>query len=400
MNSPLIPERPILISPALASRIGLEEATLLSVLFDLIRSTKAVLSQGHHWYELYSEQLTPALPFWNNFDIQRISQSLRSNNIIQLQSPPYNECQHLIFSINQTYLQTGPLDSTPNNNNTSIDTEQSNLMASNAPRAITSNTGYTTGSSVIAPHWQPDSETLARIAQSNVPQDFIFEQIPEFVTFWRESGEAKRSWGSVFLKTVTRNWAKRRSQDAWENNRKETATIMDSGWQPSQDAIDMMTQTVGINFSFIEDAIPEFILYWGERGEKHLTWNSKFVDHVRRQWNRFTSAVEHDTEPRIIPEHWHPSKDVYDIIAMANIDNAFAEQLLPEFLMYWRDSNQLYRSWNTKFLQHIKFHWAKRHASNNDQQGNTHEGQQAASISSRTRDRSLAEDLNDRSWAT
>ena len=142
MNSPLIPERPILISPALASRIGLEEATLLSVLFDLIRSTKAVLSQGHHWYELYSEQLTPALPFWNNFDIQRISQSLRSNNIIQLQSPPYNECQHLIFSINQTYLQTGPLDSTPNNNNTSIDTEQSNLMASNAPRAITSNTGF------------------------------------------------------------------------------------------------------------------------------------------------------------------------------------------------------------------------------------------------------------------
>lgn len=395
MNSPLIPERPILISPALASRIGLEEATLLSVLFDLIRSTKAVLSQGHHWYELYAEQLTPALPFWNNFDIQRISQSLRSNNIIQLQSPPYNECQHLIFSINQAYLQTGTTSSVSNHNDA-----RSSTMASNPLRTIPNNTGYTTGSSVIAPHWQPDQETLARIAQSNVPQDFIFEQIPEFVTFWRESGEAKRSWGSVFMKTVTRNWAKRRSQDAWENNRKETATIMDSGWQPSQDAIDMMTQTVGINLSFIEDAIPEFILYWGERGEKHLTWNSKFVDHVRRQWNRFTSAVEHDTEPRIIPEHWQPSKDVYDIINMANIDTAFADQLLPEFLMYWRDSKQLYRSWNTKFLQHIKFHWAKRHASNNDQQGNSNEGQQAASITSRTRDRSLAEDLNDRSWAT
>jgi hypothetical protein len=395
MNKPLIPERPILVSPSLAAQIGLEEATLLSVLYDLVHSIKAVPSQGNHWYELYAEQLTPALPFWNDFDIQRVSQNLRAKSILQLQSAPYGQCQQLIFAfttIPTAQDQGQVLQALP-------------IYTSNPPPnqpVISHNTSpqYTTGSSTIAPHWQPDSEIMARIAQSSIPEDFIREQIPEFVTFWRESGEKRRSWGSTFMKTVTRNWAKRRSQDAWENNQKETETVMDSGWTPSQDAVDIMTQQANINISFIEDAIPEFILYWSERGVKSLTWNSKFIQHVRRQWNRFTSAIEHDSDPKIIAEDWQPSNDVYDILKMANIDITFAQQLLPEFILFWRDNKQLYGSWNTKFLQHIKYHWAKRHALTTNNQGTANEGQQTASRTSRTRDRSIAEDLNDRSWAT
>jgi hypothetical protein len=79
---------------------------------------------------------------------------------------------------------------------------------------------------------------------------------------------------------------------------------------------------------------------------------------------------------------------------MSHIDPQFAEALLPEFIMYWRDSNKLYKSWNTKFLQHVKYHWAKRN------ELATHGEQQDAYRTGRTRDRSLADDLNDRSWAS
>ena len=174
---------------------------------------------------------------------------------------------------------------------------------------------------------------------------------------------------------------------------------MDQQWQPSRDAIEVLVRQAGINLQFVEDAVPEFVLYWQERGEKSRTWNSKFIQHTRRQWLRYTSALEHDTDPKRIPDDWRPNHDVMDVLAMANIDRDFALNLLPEFVLYWKDSNQLHASWNTKFLQHVKYHWAKRHAYPNAE-GQHHEGLQTITQPTRTRDRSITQDLNDRSWAT
>ncbi|NRA25561.1 MAG: hypothetical protein HRU08_14040, partial [Oleispira sp.] len=33
--------------------------------------------------------------------------------------------------------------------------------------------------------------------------------------------------------------------------------------------------------------------------------------------------------------------------------------LIAEFVLYWRDSNQLQTSWNSKFLQYVKQQWAR-----------------------------------------
>jgi hypothetical protein len=156
-----------------------------------------------------------------------------------------------------------------------------------------------------------------------------------------------------------------------------------------------------ISLAFVEDSIPEFVVYWQERGDVGRTWNSKFIQHVKRQWMRYNSALEHDTEPKRIPDNWQPGKDVYDVLKLANIDLKFAQQQVTEFVLFWRDSNQVYASWNTKFLQHVKYHWAKQHALTtvNSQQVN-HAGQQLPHSTGRTRDSSLAEQLNDRSWAS
>jgi hypothetical protein len=152
-----------------------------------------------------------------------------------------------------------------------------------------------------------------------------------------------------------------------------------------------------IEREFIEQAVPEFILYWRERGANPKELNSKFIQHIRIQWSKYTSSLEHSTEPKRIADHWQPSGDVFDILRLSHIDTQFAQSLVPEFIVYWRDSNQAQTSWNSKFIQHVKHHWAKRHQI--EQAGQSNGGHRETSTTGRTRDRSLQQDLTDTSWA-
>ena len=81
----------------------------------------------------------------------------------------------------------------------------------------------------------------------------------------------------------------------------------------------------GINTNFIEDAIPEFVLYWKERGDKSNTWDSKFVQHVKRQWNFYTGLTEINNEQTgditIEYELVDPSSDDLGILFEYSIDN-------------------------------------------------------------------------------
>ena len=77
--------------------------------------------------------------------------------------------------------------------------------------------------------------------------------------------------------------------------------------------------------------------------------------------------------------------EVYDVLQLAHIELEFAKSLIPSFVVYWRDRNELRPSWNTVFLQWAKQQWKLKHSE---------QGQRA------TRDRTIAEDLTDRSWAS
>ena len=66
MNSTLIPERPLLISPTLAATIGLEETVMLHVLGELIAMRHVLAARGaehEKWVELDADQLQSVLPF-------------------------------------------------------------------------------------------------------------------------------------------------------------------------------------------------------------------------------------------------------------------------------------------------------------------------------------------------
>ena len=172
---------------------------------------------------------------------------------------------------------------------------------------------------------------------------------------------------------------------------------MSESWRPSQDAIEILENS-GVSGSFLEDAIPEFVLYWRERGLVHGAWNTKFIEHIRRQWAKFSASFGHDSMPRVIPADWQPSADCFEILALAEIDENYARDKVAEFVLYWKDSQQVKASWNTVFLQYIKHDWARRLKSNNLTEESYGENQSFIG-SSQQRIKDRFEQIKDRSWA-
>ena len=378
MNESLIPEKPITVSPSLAASIGLDQAILLQQLDTIIQllahSHATHNERGYQWASLSLAGLSEQLPFWQPAAIRRILQNLVELGMIFTDTVPLSSSQPFRVAINQG----------ANTKVTQTPIQQNNSL----------------GAYRLPINWQADADTLAQLHEQGVPSNFIESIQPEFISYWRERGEASHGWNSKFLQHVNRAWQHQQQRDAQQHNRRQLEkanAAIEKRWQPSEDALEIL-QRMGIHKNFIADAVAEFVLYWQERGEAQKTWNSKFVSHVKRQWARYTHTLKHDTEPAPITENWQPDPDVFDVLLIANIDADFARSLIPEFVLYWRDKNELHHSWNTKFLQHVKFHWAKRHSLSTDLSA-TNEGRRQNLGRRRTKDIPLAERLSDRSWA-
>lgn len=159
--------------------------------------------------------------------------------------------------------------------------------------------------------------------------------------------------------------------------------LMVSGWQPSSDSKEFLMQR-GVDLRFAEDAIPEFELYWREKNQSCDNWDKKFRDHVLRSWARHVAALQHDTSPRRIDKDWQPEEQAYAALAESGVDELFAQSLVSEFVIFWRESNQMHNAWNAKFIAHAKQKWSQR----------------LAPEAQLTRDISISQHLSDRSWAT
>jgi hypothetical protein len=334
MQSSLIPERPLIISPTLAATIGLEEAVLLHVLSEQMACRPVHDKGGLRWLELSQQQLLDALPFWAWIDIKRVQQSLLDLGLILIEAVP-EQGESWRYAIDQRSKAGQP------------------AVRQFAARAETTNDAGKAG--YIAPDWQPDLEWLSLCRQHGVPEQFAKSLVPEFVVYWRDRAQSRFSWGNVFYKHVLKEWRLAQTR----RGAAELETQMSAAWRPSADAVMILTNA-GVSASFVEDAVPEFVLYWRERGGQDGAWNTRFIEHIRRQWAKFQSSLRHDGIPRPIPENWQPSEDVYEVLRLAEIDEAFARSKVPEFILYWRDTGQPQASWNTRFLQFIKYAWARR----------------------------------------
>lgn len=352
MSSSLIPERPLLISPTLAATIGLEETVMLHVLSEMKLRMPVMLRDHLRWLEVNLETMSDAMPFWNLADITRIQKSLLEKGLIQLDTNGGQNGYYKIAINDASITKKAPERNTAEHLTSSPKASSATTSPPANPFHQTPSSGK---ASQIPDHWQPSEDLFQLCSRRNIPREFINEHVRLFVISQQERRKAQYSWHNTFYKYILSEWENRRSHIGL----KELEANMSQEWLPSEDAVSIL-EHAGINHSFIEDAVPEFVLYWRETGLKTSTWNTKFIAHVRNQWAKFEAALEHDSTPKLLPEDYEASEEVYGVLAMANIDEDFARALIPEFILYWRERKELSASWNTKFLQHVKFKWSHR----------------------------------------
>ena len=54
-------------------------------------------------------------------------------------------------------------------------------------------------------------------------------------------------------------------------------------WQPAESTYALL-ETLGIDRPFAASCVPEFVLYWQERGESRPGWEASFVNSAKRSW--------------------------------------------------------------------------------------------------------------------
>ena len=359
--SSLLPGRQIVFSAELAATLGLEEAILLQSLSDESERLKAEASGRYNWFWLNSAQLKKRLPFWKDQDVQRIAENLRQQGVLLISSAPITESQELRYAFNE-----GPAAPQIEPKQTDATAQSENLRTRALPISI---------------DWKPNESCLKLLFQHGVPRHFIEHQVPEFVMYWQNRGDSHFSWENKFYKRTLAEWrryeADRHSANTsifdhapWQipdqNNTAvpieyETVkkTRMTNQWRPSKDAYEFLLIKSLIKSDFIDSCIPEFIMYWKGKGTTSNTWDSKFVSRVKKQWESFNYNLKHDNRPTPMTKGWQPDHICYDIIQMNGIDIEFSQKLIPEFVMYWLERNELRQAWNKIFLDAVKWEWAE-----------------------------------------
>ena len=202
--------------------------------------------------------------------------------------------------------------------------------------------------------WRPEKELLDQILEYGIPEEFTYAQVEDFKHLNQEKEEKNKSWGIKFLRFVIKQW---RQKEATDNQKRKRQPI-ETNWKPEDEAREILVRS-GVDNDFIDKEVPEFVLYWSEKKEESDIWNSKFIAHIRRQWGRFQNVNEKDDLPFKIDSKWLPNEDFYDVLTLTNIPKEFADSTLSEFILYWKETGQSHKSWNSKFLQHVKFQWQK-----------------------------------------
>lgn len=239
-----VPEKSINFSPTLAVTIGLEEAILLQLLQECLSHNDIRMEDGLRWANLKEEKLLELAPFWKPNDIMRYMSCLQAKGILLLYEERRCEVKYYNFAFNE-HKQNREI--------STLDKSDSQKKST-----IYRLTASQQSDQTIKNDWRPGTDCLRQLYQLGVSHEFALQQIPQFVAYWRERNVAKHSWESKYIKEVWREWQKAQSNN--EQRRKEVKLTDD--WAPSRDAIEILVRNGEINSNFVEDAIPEFILYW------------------------------------------------------------------------------------------------------------------------------------------
>ena len=206
-----------------------------------------------------------------------------------------------------------------------------------------------------------DNELKLKVSNDVLSQAKSLGMTEEFIQFQSNLFKASnKNLESDFktnfqlLKHLIRTWRLEEKKERTEAEK----VLIEKDWTPSDDVISIL-ESADMDSDFVKKCIPEFIVYWKEKQFKSNEWNSIFINHVRRQWARYKNIIEDNVSPKKMTHDWVPNQNCLDVIKLARIDEKFAKDQIPEFKIYWLDSNQVMTSWNSKFIQHVKYRWFK-----------------------------------------
>ena len=206
----------------------------------------------------------------------------------------------------------------------------------------------------VSMNFYPSEDLVKQACNLGIEEDFLGDQLPSFNLFWKGKDLKPHLKESKFLQYALKNWREKEKIEYQESKK----VLLDSNWRPSEDAISIL-KNIDINDSFIESLLPEFILFWKEKRIKSNSWNSTFLNHVKKQWARKNFKLDSDKENYPMSKNWAPSEDCMKVLEVTNIPVDFIESKLPEFRLYWIDAGEISTNWNNKFINFVKNSWEK-----------------------------------------
>ena len=128
----------------------------------------------------------------------------------------------------------------------------------------------------ISQTWLPEKETIEVIEMGGIPIDFAKSKLKEFKIYWVERNQARDNWNILFIDFIRREWAKENSSN------KGMPYCIDKKWTPNEDvyavlSLSQITKETALKY------LKEFIIYWEENGTALKSWNSKFIEYVKRK---------------------------------------------------------------------------------------------------------------------
>ena len=124
--------------------------------------------------------------------------------------------------------------------------------------------------------WAPSIQAFDVLGMGGINQEFIESKVNEFKLYWLEKNQMRDNWNVLFVEFIRREWVKENSKN------KGLPVCIDDNWSPSSDAFDIL-ELANVSKSDALKHLKEFILYWKENGTALKSWNSKFVDFVKRK---------------------------------------------------------------------------------------------------------------------
>ena len=119
--------------------------------------------------------------------MRRLSSSLHEKGLLLIGGGPFTAQHDFRFAFNE-----------------SSPSQQAPAMSGSTGMRPAVPTSKPHSAKTIGGSWQPSEDAVRQLTQLGVTREFAQQQIPQFVSYWRERNVPRHSWESKYIKEVWR----------------------------------------------------------------------------------------------------------------------------------------------------------------------------------------------------